>query len=71
VETTISKTYSSTGTYLISAYAKDVNNAESDIVTLEVSIPKNKLFDNNYPLLGWLFERFPNMFPILRQILRI
>ncbi len=71
VETTISKSYSKDGTFTISAYAMDVNMAESDIATLEVTMPKNKAFIFNFNLLSWLFERFPNMFPILRQVFEI
>ena len=43
----------------------------SDSCTIDVSLatPKNKLFIHNLPLLNWLFERFPNLFPILRQLL--
>ena len=69
VETTISKSYSEEGTFIISAYAMDVNMAESDIATLEVSIPVNQPVQ--YPLLQRLFEIFPNMFPILRQLLEL
>ena len=29
---------------------------------------KNKAFIYNFPLLNWLFERFPNLFPLLRYI---
>ncbi|EMR75277.1 hypothetical protein MBGDF03_00902 [Thermoplasmatales archaeon SCGC AB-540-F20] len=43
----------------------------SDYCTINVSLstPKNKLFIHNFPLISWLFERFPNMFPILRQLI--
>ena len=34
-----------------------------------ISMPKNKPFFYNSPLLNWLFERFPNMFPLLRQLI--
>ena len=56
------------GTYTIRAKAKDVYGAESDWGTLEVSMPKNKPFIFNFNLLNWLFNRFPNAFPILRYI---
>jgi len=67
VETTISKLYSEEGTYLISAYAMDVNMAESSIATLEVTMPVNQQVIN--PLLQMILERFPNAFPILRYLL--
>ena len=56
------------GTYTIRAKAKDVYGAESNWGTLEVSMPKNKPFIFNFPVLNWLFERFPNLFPVLRYI---
>jgi len=41
-----------------------------DFCIIEVSLttPKNKPFIFNFPLLSWLFERFPNAFPILRYM---
>ncbi|UCD14423.1 MAG: PKD domain-containing protein [Thermoplasmatales archaeon] len=43
----------------------------SDFCTIDVSLstPKNKPF--NFNLLSWLFERFPNAFPIMRYILEL
>jgi hypothetical protein len=38
---------------------------EVDVV---LTTPKNKQFIFNFPLLNWLCERFPNMFPILRYL---
>jgi hypothetical protein len=69
VETTISKTYNEQGTYTLSAYAKDINNAESDITTLEVTMPMNTPIITPF-LHRWL-EQFPNAFPILRSIFGI
>jgi subtilisin family serine protease len=42
-----------------------------DTSTIDVSMttPRNKAFNFNFPMLSWLFERFPNAFPILRHIL--
>jgi len=62
-------TYEEEGEYTISAKAVDIHDAESDWSTLEITMPKSKPFNFNFPMLSWLFERFPNMFPILRQIL--
>jgi len=49
-----------------------IENLENpdDYCVLDVAIitPKNKPFIFNFPLLNWLFERFPNAFPILRYI---
>jgi len=57
------------GKYTIRAKVKDIWGYESGWGTLEVTMPKNKPFTFNYPLLNWLFERFPNAFPILRHML--
>ncbi|UCF13046.1 MAG: hypothetical protein JSW06_02005 [Thermoplasmatales archaeon] len=50
-----------------------VTNMENpdNTCTIDVSMttPTNRPFNFNYPLLSWLFERFPNAFPILRYML--
>lgn len=57
-------------TYKIKAKAKDVNGRESEWSDIfEVTIPKNKSFNFNFPLFSWLFDQFPNIFPILRYLL--
>ena len=64
----ISHTWSKKGTYMIKAKAKDVYGNESDWGTLSVTMP----FSYNIPFMNFwmkLFERFPNIFPILRQLL--
>jgi hypothetical protein len=70
-EVIISHSWDEQKTYTIRAKAKDSHDAESDWTTLEVTMPKNKPFIQNFPLLNWLFERFPNMFPILRHLLAL
>jgi len=55
----VNHTWSEKGTYVIMARAKDVYDAIGDWGTLEVTMPKNKPFFYNSPLLNWLFERFP------------
>ena len=67
----VKHTWSEKGTYNITPKAKDTYGEESDWATLEVTMPKNKPFNFNFNLLSWLFERFPNAFPILRHILGI
>lgn len=59
--------WSEKGTYNITAKAIDVYGAEGPETTLEVSMPKS--FDFKFILESWLFERFQNAFPFLRQIL--
>jgi len=62
-------TYEEQGEYTLKAKAIDSHGEESDWTTLEVTMPKNKPFNFNFNLLSWLFERFPNVFPILRHML--
>jgi hypothetical protein len=61
--------YDEEGEYTIKAKAIDIKGAESDWSTLDVTMPKNKVFNFNFPLLKWLFERFPHAFPVLRYML--
>lgn len=61
--------WSEKGTYTIRAKARDIYGAESDWGYLEVTMPKNKAYNYNSFSLSRLFERFPNIFPIIRKIL--
>ncbi len=69
----VKHTWNEEGTYTIKARAKDTNGLWGEWETLEVTMPRNKSinkpFNFNFPLLSWLFERFPNAFPILRYLL--
>ncbi len=58
-------------TYNIKVKVKDKYNFESDWAALEVAMPKNKKSVYNFNLITWLFERFPNAFPILKHLLRL
>jgi hypothetical protein len=51
------------GKYSIKVKAKDEHGAECEWCT-----PKSKPIIYNFPMLNWLFERFPSLFPILRQM---
>ncbi len=64
-----SHTWTSEGTYIISAKASDIHGAEGDTVTLEVTMPRSRSIQN--PFLSWILQRFPNAFPILRQLLEL
>ncbi len=68
---TIKYTYvwAAQGTYIVKAKAKDIYGGESDWTELPVEINKNKYFNLN--LISWLFERFPNSFPLLRHLLKL
>jgi len=65
----LSHTWDEKGDYVITAKVKDVLDAEGPEGTLEISMPKNNAFNFNVNLLEWLFERFPNAFPMLRLLL--
>ena len=66
-----SHTWSEKGTYEIKVKAQDVYGAESDWSTLEVTMPKSSQFNFNFPLISWLLERFPRMFPMLRLLFNL
>jgi len=61
----VSHTWATSGKYTISAYAEDSTGKTSSTSTLQVTMPKEK----NVYLLQRIFERFPNAFLILRQLL--
>ena len=57
------------GNYKVRVKAKDVHGGESEWSDpLTVTIPRDKSFNFNFNFLEWMFERFPNAFPILRYI---
>jgi hypothetical protein len=67
-------------TYLVRAHAtkatktkaKNIHIAESEWSnSLQVPMLYYKSFFFNFPLLNWFFERFPNTFPILKNMLRV
>ena len=64
----INHTWSTKGTFIIKAKAKDNFSGESDWASLSVKMPFS--FDIPFPSF-WerLFERFPHAFPMLRQLL--
>jgi len=71
-----SHTWSKKGTYEIKVKVQDVYGAESEWATLEVTMPKNKPFNFNFPIISWLLERFPLIqrllsLPILNSILKV
>ena len=68
-EVIVGHTWFEKETYTIRAKAKDTFDAESAWGTFEVSMPRDKLLTNT--LFMWLLERFPNAFPILRNILEL
>jgi hypothetical protein len=65
----VNHTWSKWGKYTIQARARDTDNLWGNWGTLEVTMPKNNEIFNVHPILNWLFEWFPNAFPILRYLL--
>ena len=69
VEVILKHTWTSQGTFTIKAMAVDIHGASSNWTEFPITIPKNKPFNYNFNFLEWLFERFPNAFPLLRHLL--
>ena len=58
------------GTYYVRALAVDPYKGYSEWGELKVTISKNHhWWQDSFPFLSWLLERFPYAFPILRQML--
>lgn len=66
---TVPHTYANQRTYIIKAKAKDTYGAEGEWGEFEVTMPRNRAF--NFILLEWLFEQFPNAFPLLKILLNL
>ena len=64
-------TWDDDGTYDVKGTAKDATGAKGETTTYSVTMPRNKAFNFNFNLLERLFERFPNIFPVLRYLLGI
>jgi hypothetical protein len=62
-EVKVSHTWSNRDTYVIKAKAKDAFDAESDLTTLSVTMPRNRATYNS------LFLRFFEQFPTLQKML--
>ena len=52
-----------------SSATKDLFDNDDNREIPEVTVPKSKPFNFNFPLISWLFERFPWAFPIIRQLI--
>ena len=70
-EVVLAHMYTFRNTFIINAMTIDEHGAESNWTYFEVTMPRNKAFNFNFNLLGWMLERFPNAFPILRQLFGI
>jgi hypothetical protein len=67
-EVTRSHTWSKKGFYFIEAKAKDDEGEQSAFSSMSVNIPRNGY--SFYSFIHLLLERFPNLFPIFRLILK-
>jgi hypothetical protein len=65
---TMTHTFTIRGTYTVKTRSTDTAGATSEWATLEVAVPTEYRFSLNV-LFQQLFERFPNAFPILRQLM--
>ena len=68
-DTKVKHSWSEKGNYTIKAKAVDVNGAESEWGTLEINIPRNKASIYRSNFFERLFNRYPNIFPVLRYLL--
>ena len=65
----VTHSWAEKGTYTVKVKVKDEHGAESDWANLVVKVPTS--FEITNPFLHWLFEQFPNAFPILRHLFRV
>jgi hypothetical protein len=64
----VSHIWNKTGTYNVRVFAADIYDARSDWTNLSVVMPYS--FDKPIPnFFERFFQRFPNTFPILRQLM--
>ncbi len=68
-EVVLAHMYTFRNTFIINAMTIDEHGAESNWTYFEVTMPRDKPFNFNFPLLSWLLEQFPNAFPILRHLI--
>jgi hypothetical protein len=64
----VTHSWAEQGTYLVKAKAKDIMNSESDWGTLQIVVPTEYTFAFNV-FFQHLLEKFPHMFPVLRQLM--
>ena len=67
---TVSHTWIEEGEYEITVLAIDFYGNESEAKTLEIIVPRVKVNSYNLKILQ-LFEKFPNVYKIFRQLLRL
>jgi hypothetical protein len=67
-EIVLNHTWDIKGTYHIKVRAHDEHGKNSNWATLDVTMPYS-YEPPQYPFIHWLFERFPNVFPLLRYLI--
>jgi hypothetical protein len=62
---------SSPGMYTLGIQSKDVYGAESEWSYVQINVTKNKSINTPFQLLQNFLQSHPNLFPILRQIIKL
>ena len=63
----VTHSWNTKGTFTVKVKVQDEHGMDSDWATLSIKMPKD--LGMNTPFLHWLFEHFPNAFPILRHLM--
>ncbi|UCF50483.1 MAG: hypothetical protein JSU91_03095 [Thermoplasmatales archaeon] len=66
---TLNHTWLEIDDIIIKAKAKDEYGEESGVSEWEITIPRNRAVSSNPNILSWLFESFPRLFQLLRNLL--
>ena len=66
---TLNHSWNKKGNYTIKCKVRDIAHNESDEETLSISISRTKAVDFKFNMFDWLFNRFPNAFPVLRRLI--
>ena len=69
-EATAEHTWTTKGDYIIKVKAKDIYDAESDDWSDPLAVTMPYSYNPIRQFFEWLFQRFPNAFPILRYLMR-
>jgi hypothetical protein len=65
----LNHTWIDKATYTMSVKIKDEYDFETDWTIQQITMPKSKSFSLEFNLLSWLFERLPNAFLLIKQLL--
>jgi hypothetical protein len=65
----VTHSWAEKATFTVKVKVKDEHGAESAWATLDVKMPTT--FGITTPFMSWLFEHFPNAFPLLRHLLGV